>query len=148
MKGKFAQSKSSIVTCKTGGQPLSVMKVTSHRKSSADASASPKRKRSQNMETYREAIARSSKESTLNQQTHELNTLSHPVHQEVFKATGLESTEHIDKNEALAMKVVVGLTYCQEREMRWVFKDSGVKIANEGAEREVAEELTRDDVTQ
>ena len=64
IKRKLAQSNSSIITCKTRGQPLSVMKITNPRKSSADSSASTKRKRLQHMETTREAIAGTSKEAT------------------------------------------------------------------------------------
>ncbi|GFN96998.1 amine oxidase [Plakobranchus ocellatus] len=123
------------------------MKLTKHRKSSAEASAFTKRHRSQHLETAREAIAGTSKEAAQTQHTHKLNRLSNPVRREVFKEAGLEGTVHIDKHHALAMKVAVGLTYSQQREMRRVLKGRGVKIAHEGAERKVAKELIGDDVT-
>ena len=141
IKRKLAQSNSSIITCKTRGQPISVMKITNPRKSSADSSASTKRKLSQHIETTREAIAGTSKEATQKQHTHELNRLSNPVCREVFKKTGLESRVHIDKHHALAMKEAVGLTYSQQRELRHFMRESGVRIAHEGAERKVANEL-------
>ena len=56
IKRKLAQSSSSIITCKTRGQPISVMKIANPRKSSADSSASTKRKRSQHIQTTRKAI--------------------------------------------------------------------------------------------
>ncbi|GFO19496.1 hypothetical protein PoB_004600100 [Plakobranchus ocellatus] len=114
------------------------MKLTKHRKSSAEASASTKRHRSQHMETAREAIAGTSNEAAQTQHTHELNRLSNPLRREVFKEAGLEGTMHIDKHHALAMKVAVGLTYSQQREIRRVIKGRGVKIAHEGAEQKVA----------
>ncbi|GFO05389.1 ATP-dependent RNA helicase a-like protein [Plakobranchus ocellatus] len=123
------------------------MKLTKHRKSSAEASASAKRHRSQHMETAREAITGTSKEAAQTQHTHELNRLSNPVRREVFKEAGLEGTVHIDKHHALAMKVAVGLTYSQQRKIRTVLKGRGVKIAQEGVERKVAKELIGDDVT-
>ena len=144
---KLAQSNSSIITCKTRGQPISVMKITNPRKSSADSSASTKRKRSQHIEKTREAIAGTSKEATQKQHTHELNRLSNPVRREVFKKTGLESRVHIDKHHALAMKEAVGLTYSQQRELRHFMRESGVRIAHEGAERKVANELIGNEIT-
>ncbi|GFN81996.1 amine oxidase [Plakobranchus ocellatus] len=99
------------------------------------------------METAREAIAGTSKEAAQTQHTHELNRLLNPVRREVFKEAGLEGTVHIDKHHALAMKVAVGLTYSQQREIRRVLKGRGEKIAHEGAERKVAKELIGDDVT-
>ena len=146
MKRKFAQSKSSIVTCKTGGQPIAVMKVTNHRKSTAKISASTTRKRCQDIEKARETMARPSKEATLKQQSHELNRLPNPVCREVFKAAGLEGTVHIDENHALALKVVVGLTCSQQREMKRVLKENGVTFNHEGAERKVAKDLIGNDV--
>ena len=146
MKRKFAQSKSNIVTCKTGGQPISVMKVTNHRKSSAEISASTKRKRCQDIEKARETMAGPSKQATLEQQSHELNRLPNPVRREVFKTAGLEGTVHIDENHALALKVAVGLTCSQQRELKRVFKENGVTFAHEGAERKVAKDLIGNDV--
>ncbi|GFR85064.1 amine oxidase [Elysia marginata] len=144
---KLAQSKTNIITCKTGGQPISVMKITSNRKSTAKASASTKRKRSQEIETAREMVAGTSKQALHTQQTDELNRLSKPVRREVFKDTGLECTVHIDEQKSLAMKVNVGLTYSQQRGMRHVLKGCGVTIANERAERKAASELIGNDVT-
>ena len=147
IKRKLAQSNSSIITCKTRGQTISVMKITNPRKSSADSSASTKRKRSQYIKTNREAIAGTSKEATQKQHTHELNRLSNPIRREVFKKTGLESTVHIDKHHALAMKEAMELTYSQQRELRHFMRESGVRIAHEGAERKVAHELIGNEVT-
>ncbi|GFO28488.1 amine oxidase [Plakobranchus ocellatus] len=45
------------------------------------------------------------------------------------------------------MKMAVGPTYSQQREIRRVLKGRGVKIAHEGAERKVVKELIGDDVT-
>ena len=143
MKRKFAQSKSNIVTCKTRGQPIAVMKVTNHRKSFADISASTQRKRCQDIEKARETMAGPSKEATQEQQSHELNRLPNPVRREVFKAAGLVS---IDENHALALKVAVGLTHLQQREMKRVFKENEVTFAHEGAEQKVAKDLIGNDV--
>ncbi|GFR65653.1 immune-associated nucleotide-binding protein 5 [Elysia marginata] len=123
------------------------MRITSNRKFSTNASTSTKRKRSQQIETARELVAGTSKQALHTQHTHELNRLSKPVHREVFKDTGLESTVHIDEQKSLAMKVNAGLTYSQQREMRRVLKGCGVTIANERAERKAASELIGDDVT-
>ncbi|GFS05270.1 NRAG8 protein, partial [Elysia marginata] len=147
IKRKLAQSQTKIITCKTGGQPISVIKITSNRKSTAKASASTKRKRSQEIETAREMVAGTSKQALHTQQTNELNRLSKPVRREVFKDTGLESTVHIDEQKSLAMKVNVGLTYSQQREMRRVLKGCGVTIANEHAEQKAESELIGNDVT-
>ena len=69
IKRKFAQSKSNIVTCKTGGQPIAVVKVTNYRKSSAEISASTQRKRCLDIEKAEETMAGPSKEATLEQQS-------------------------------------------------------------------------------
>ena len=76
-------------------------------------------------------MAGPSKRATLEQQSHELSRLPNPVRREVFKAAGLESTVHIDEDHAIALKV--GLTCLQQRKMKWVFKENGVKFAHEGA---------------
>ncbi|GFR77563.1 SH3 and PX domain-containing protein 2B [Elysia marginata] len=135
VKRKLAQSKNKVITYKTGGQPISFMKITNYRKPSASASTSTKRQRSQQIETAREIVAGTSKPSLHTQQTHELNRLSKLVRREVFKDTGLESTVHIDEQKSLAMKVNVGLTYSQQREIKRVLKGCGVTVAHEGAER-------------
>ncbi|GFS00066.1 amine oxidase [Elysia marginata] len=127
------------------------MKITNYRKPSAStarsASTSTKRQRSQQIETAREIVVGTSKPSLHSQQTHKLNRLSKPVCREVIKDTGLESTVHIDEHKSLAIKVNVGLTYSQQREIKRVLKGCGVTVAHEGAERKVASELVGDDVT-
>ena len=45
------------------------------------------------------------------------------------------------------MKEAVGLTYSQQRELRHFMRESGVRIAHEGAERKVAYELIVNEVT-
>ena len=91
-------------------------------------------------------MAGPSKEATLEQQSHKLNRLPNPVRWEVFKAAGLEGTVHIAENQDLALKVAVGLTYSQQREMKRVFKENGVTFAHEGAERKVAKDLIGNNV--
>ncbi|GFO15139.1 nrag8 protein [Plakobranchus ocellatus] len=147
IKRKLAHSNKNIISCKTGGQPLSLIKITNKRKSSKDATSSTKRKRSQQIKTVREAVAGTSKQTIQTQHVHELQRLQNPVRRKIFKEAGLESTVHIDKHKSLAMKVSVGLTYSQQREIRRVLKESGVTMAHEGAERKVMNELVGDDVT-
>ena len=130
----FAADKSTLY-CKTGGQPLVLMKLKQARKSSNQVKSPLKRRRAQQIQCCRHVLAGRGRSATENQQSTELKVLKKTRRHVICRKAGVQHRTYMTKKLALAMKTTLGLSWSQHRTHKRYLREVGVNFDNESLER-------------
>ncbi len=128
------------IKCKTGGQPIYLMKVTNPRRSSKKCVRETRFKRTKEIDSIRQNIAGPSTYDADKQLSTEIQTLA--------KKRKLHIKENeeiiISDKTALSMKEELGLSWRQEGKHRKIMKKMGIKIKGDAAVRKLSKTIVTD----
>ena len=142
VRRQLNNSKSSIIECKTGGQPILMAKVIKARKESAQAKTRTKRAQTHLLSANRAAVAGTSKESLIAQHASELKHVELGSRRDICESAGIKSKPpQLSNLSLLAMKEATDLTWSQLRQQRSFLKQAGLSLQNEHKQRAALENL-------
>ncbi|XP_078661522.1 uncharacterized protein LOC144905655 [Branchiostoma floridae x Branchiostoma belcheri] len=125
------------VSCKTGGQPIILRKLTKARKATTDVTPTTVRRRVKEVETARKITSRG---DTALQLTKELQRLPREDLQAALKAVKLDKIR-IPAASLLSAKTDLSITWHQTREMKRWLVQYGISVESEKESRRITGEL-------
>ena len=132
---RLLYNSNNIIECKTGGQPLVLAKVTKPRKETSNVSKRTKRSRTQTMSSIRSAVAGSSQNSQIQQQTAELKNVDKSSRNVIGEGAGIKANPQMSSQTVMAMKEATDLSWSQLRVQRRFLKHAGLVLPNEQKQR-------------
>ena len=145
-KRKLTYGKTDTITCRTGGQPLVLKRLSKPRKSTATASTHVIKRRANQLGQCRNIVAGDGSKPQEIQQTAELRSLSKPTRIRICAKAGIQHRTSINKHLSLAMKSSLNLTWSQMRKQKRFLKSLGVNYTNEKSERAEQQKLLDDNI--
>lgn len=131
-----------VIKCKTGGTPITLLKITQHRKQTSEVRTPTKRARSKSMEGVREVVSGPSSDSIEKQHAHELSRLPKKSKSSIFEKAGFKNKIVVSTELAVKMKENLNLTSRQERKHKALLNQAGVVLPSEVSERKFTKEIT------
>ena len=139
IKRKMAEE-GGVIKCKTGGQPICLVKVRKARKERSKVRTPLKRKRNREINMVRAVVA--GKSGTITQQSSELKALSKDTKLQVCASAGVKQSAKFNAYQQQALKSALRLTWSQVRGYKRFFKDISVEYESESRERQVRDSVT------
>ncbi len=133
-----------ILTCRTGGPPLSLQIISKSKKETHETSISTQRRKCKELEEYISASVGKNTESKTLLLANELKRSDINSKNEILKQSGMERRIVLDNEKVLAMKVESDLSYSQLRKQRKYLKEAGVVLPHEKKQRDLVNEITKD----
>ena len=110
-KRKMVEEGRDVIKCKTGGQPICLVKVRKARNESSFVRTPLKRKRNREMNKVRAVVA--GKSGTITQQSSELKALSKDTRLQVCASAGVKQSAMFNAYQQQALKSALRLTWSQ-----------------------------------
>ena len=139
-----AEQEGNSLSCKTGGQPLTVQIVSKPRKNYTDISTSTKRRKCKEIEAHRSISIGIKEDNIASELSNEFKRNNDTIKNKVIENTGLKKEVTLDNTNVVAMKVDCGLSYQQLRKARQYLKKDGVHVPHEKKQRDLCNEITQD----
>ncbi|XP_019641230.1 PREDICTED: uncharacterized protein LOC109482826 [Branchiostoma belcheri] len=137
IKRKLTSSSHGLIKCKTGGQPITLVKITSARKPSSEASSSTVRRRTSELQQARAAASGGEEQAQL---VMELRAITRQDLARTLQELSLD-TIRLPTGHLLAAAVDLGLTWSQTRNLKRWMKQYHIVSESERSSRKVAAAL-------
>ncbi|XP_066263922.1 uncharacterized protein [Branchiostoma lanceolatum] len=134
IKRKLASSNKRIIKCKTGGQPITLARITSARKTTTEVSSSTRRRRRGEIQQAREKSSGGEGQAQL---LRELRALTRQDLQRTLQELNLD-TIRIPTGHLLSAVTDIGLTFSQTRKWRRWMKGYNIFVESERTSRALA----------